>query len=201
MTIERFGPFGEALPLPSGAPTVTSDRALRALVLRHRSEGTPIPPVGLLGGDLSRTLGGTGSADRLTSTEATTFAVDVGRLELDGATTWFVAHVLIGRLFRGGIVVMQAEWLGDLDLGPRSHPSDGRFDVTSGALPLGERRRARVRARTGSHLPHPALEHRQQSHLEIDLRRPTPVVADGVALGRFRRVRVVLEPEALTVVV
>lgn len=201
MAIERFGPFGDERSLPAGAPIARSDRELRAIVVDHRSADDAIPTVGLLGGDLCRTLGGTGSLERLTSSEARTFTVDIGRLVLDGAVTWFVAHVIVGRPFGGGTMIMQAEWLGDLDLGPRSHPADGRFDVTTGALPFAERRRALRRARTGSHLPHPRLDHGQRASIELAFSRPVAVEVDGVALGRHRRIATVLEPDRLQVVV
>ncbi len=52
---------------------------------------------------------------------------------------------------------MNAQWLGDWDLGPRAHPGDARLDVTDGRLPLGDLLKARKRVRTGTHLPHPDL--------------------------------------------
>ena len=39
---------------------------------------------------------------------------------------------------------MNAQWLGDWDLGPRSHPNDGLLDVTDGTLPFGDRWKARI---------------------------------------------------------
>jgi len=193
--------FGVPEPLPPGAPTVHDDAELRALVLEHRHEDRPLPPIGLLGGDLWRTLGGGGVADRLTGDGARTFAVDLGILEADGVPTVFVAHIVIGRLFAGGTAILQAQWYDGLDLGPRSHPADGRLDVTSGRLAWRQRRAARHRARSGSHLPHPALSHRQVDRLELDFDRPTVVTVDGRRLGRARSVRVSVEPGALSVVV
>lgn len=201
MAIDRGSGFGEVAPLPIGAPTVTDDWSLRELVLDHRRRGVAVPTVGLLGGDLCRTLGGVGDRSRLSSDEARTFAVDLGTAVCDGHPTVFVAHLVVGRPFAGGTAVLQAEWLGDLDLGPRSHPADGRLDVTSGRLRGRQRRTARRRARTGAHLPHPDLDHRQVMELVIESDRPRPVVIDGRSSGRFRRVEIGLEPDALRVVV
>jgi len=193
--------FGVPEPLPSGAPMAHDDAELRAIVLEHRQDGRSLPPVGLLGGDLWRTLGGGGVADRLTGDGARTFVVDLGILEADDFQTVFVAHVLVGRLFAGGTAILQAQWCDALDLGPRSHPADGRLDVTTGRLPLRQRRTARQRARSGSHLPHPGLTHRQVDHIELDLARPLSLTVDGRRLGRAGCVRVSVEPGALSVVV
>ena len=201
MAISRGSEFGEISPLPSDAPIVTDDWSLRELVLDHRVRGVPLPVVGLLGGDLCRTLGGVGDRSRLTGDEARTFSIDLGTALCDGQPTVFVAHLVVGRPFAGGTAVLQAQWLGELDLGPRSHPADGRLDVTTGRLRWRQRRTARRRARTGSHLPHPDLEHRQLTHVVIESDRPRTVVIDGRATGRFRRIEIGLEPDALRVVV
>ncbi|MBU3701900.1 MAG: hypothetical protein FGM58_07625 [Acidimicrobiia bacterium] len=201
MPISRGSEFGEIAPLPADAPVVADDWSLRELVLDHRRRGVALPTVGLLGGDLCRTLGGVGDRSRLSSDEARTFRVDLGTAVCDGRSTVFVAHLVVGRPFAGGTAVLQAQWLGDLDMGPRAHPADGRLDVTSGRLGWRQRRTARRRARTGSHLPHPDLEHRQLVGVAIESVRPRPVVVDGRAIGRFRRVEIGLEPEALLVVV
>lgn len=201
MGITKGEEFGEPRPLPAGAPVVFDDSSLRALVLEHRARGQALPVVGLLGGDLCRTLGGRGDRTRLSGTEARTFAVDLGTARCDGRSTVFVAHLVIGRPLAGGTAVLQAQWLDELDLGPRSHPADGRLDVTSGHLRWRERREARRRARTGAHLPHPALDHRQMSELVVESERPRPVRIDGHPFGHHRRIEIGIEPEALRVVV
>ena len=201
MGIGRGSDFGDPRCLPPGSPVVVDDWSLRELVLDHRHRGEPLPVVGLLGGDLCRTLGGTGDRDRLARDEARTFTVDLGTATCDGRSTVFVAHLVVGRPFAGGTAVMQAQWLDGLDLGPRSHPADGRVDVTSGRLPWRQRRTARRRARTGSHLPHPALDHRQSPHLVLESSRPRTVRIDGRRYGRFRHLEIAVEPDALRVVV
>lgn len=201
MPISPHSDFGEATPLPAGAPVVVDDASLRDLVLDHRRRGEALPPVGLLGGDLCRTLGGRGDRARLESDQARTFTVDLGTAVLDGRPTVFVAHLVIGRPFAGGTAVLQAQWLGQFDLGPRSHPADGRVDVTSGRLPWRQRVTARRRARTGAHLPHPDLDHRQVGEWAVESVRPRAVVIDGRSAGRVRRVVIGVESDALRVVV
>ncbi len=204
MTIERGAPWGEAAPLPAGAPTVTDDAALRELVEAARRGGTPPPTVGLLGGDLCRTLGGTGSVERLRSGQATTVPVDVVRVVLDDDHEhWFVAHLVARRRAWWGwaCVAMNAQWLGPWDLGPRSHPNDGLVDVTSGDLPLGDRWTARARLPAGAHLPHPALHTDRVRHAELTFPRPLEVRLDGSPVGRSRTAALTVEPDSLHVVV
>ena len=60
MTIRKGEPWGQPGPLPSHGVVVSSDRQARAIITAARRASEPIPPLGLIGGDLCRTLGGTG---------------------------------------------------------------------------------------------------------------------------------------------
>ena len=84
---------GESPALPRHGVLVRSD-AGRAIVTAARRAGEPIPPLGLLGGDLCRTLGGTGDEQRLRSDEAMQLPVDLGAVLVDGRLHWFVAHLV-----------------------------------------------------------------------------------------------------------
>jgi hypothetical protein len=203
VTIGKGTPYGEQAPLPDDGVVVASDAEAREVVTEARRAGRAVPPIGLLGGDLCRTLGGLGDPARLRGPDATTFPVDLGCVLLDGRIHWFVAHLAAHhRAWRGPFAVaMNAEWLGDLDLGPRAHPGDGLLDVTEGSLPLRERLAARRRARTGTHLPHPALRTRRTGALTLSFADGVPVELDGVAVGRARELVLHVEPDALTVVV
>jgi diacylglycerol kinase family enzyme len=132
-----------------------------------------------------------------------TFPVDAGFLALDGEPHWFVAHAIArGPLWVGrAVVVMNAQWRGAWDLGPRSHPDDGLLDVTDGALPLGDLAKARQRVRTGTHLPHPALRTVRVAELDLELPRSRRVWLDGELVGRGRRLTVRVETDALRVVI
>jgi hypothetical protein len=204
VTIAKGQPWGVAAPLPPDGVIVHSDAEARLAVEAARAAGEPPPTLGLLGGDLCKTMGGLRDEDRLRSDEAITFPVDLGSVELDGGESrCFVAHAIVrGPVWIGrAVVVMNAQWVGEWDLGPRAHPNDGLFDVTDGALPLGDLGKARRRARTGTHLPHPALRTSRVSQLEVDLDRPRSVWLDGTRVGRARRITVRVEPDALRVVV
>lgn len=203
MTIRKGSSYGAAGALPPDGVVVTSDEEAAAVVTEARRGGHRIPPLGLIGGDLCRTLGGLGDADRLRSSEATTFPVDLGCVLIDGRLHWFVAHLAAHRRGWSGpfAVAMNAEWLGDLDLGPRAHPGDGLLDVTEGRLALRDRLEARRRARTGSHLPHPGLRTSRSGKAELSFPDGVPVFLDGVAVGTARELLLHVEPDALTVVV
>ncbi len=129
--------------------------------------------------------------------------MDVGRVESGSERWWFVAHAVVRHPAWLGraVVIMNAQWLGEWDLGPRAHPGDARLDVTDGALPVGDLFKARARARTGTHLPHPALATSRVGQLDLHLARPARLWLDGVAVGRVRDLSVAVEPDALQVVI
>lgn len=203
MTIERGATWGKAAPLPDNGVLATTDAEIRAVVENHRRRGEPVPPVGLLAGDLCRTLGGTGDERRLRSNEAMHFDVDVGSVLIDGRHHWFVAHLVARRSWWTGriVAVMNAQWLGRWDLGPRAHPGDGLLDVSDADLALGDRLKARRRLRTGTHLPHPGITTRRVSAWRTDLAPSLDIRLDGVSVGRAHHLSVRVEPDALTVVV
>lgn len=195
--------WGQPGPLPAGSPVARSDAEVRAIVESARRADRPLPAIGLLGGDLARTLGAPGDPDRLWADQATTLPVDVGAVLVDGRLHWFVAHLVARRRAWQGpfAVAMNAQWWGPLSLGPRAHPGDGLLDVTTGSLPWRDRLQARRRARTGDHLPHPALRVRRTAAVQISFDHPTPVWLDGQRVGPARALSLRVEPAALTVVV
>ena len=207
MTIRRGQAWGQPGPLAANGVVVRSDAEARTVVEAARRAGRPLPPVGLLGGDLCRTLGGPGDEHRLHSSEAMTFTLDIGAVLADGRLHWFVAH-LVARdpLWRRALLVMNAQWLsrpwmGHLNVGPRAHPGDGLLDVYDVHLPIGGILAVRSRAKGGVHLPHPGIRKRRTAAVQVDLERPLPLRLDGASVGRARTLSVRLEPDALTVVV
>ena len=203
MTIRKGEGWGEPGTLPPDAPVVLDDAGLRAIVEASRRRGVEPPVVGLLGGDLCRTVGGPGDRTRLAS-GGVRLPIDLGRVEVDGETHWFCAHLVARRRWWWGraAVVMNAQWLGDWDLGPRSHPNDGLLDLTDGRLPFGDRGEARRRARTGTHLPHPALHTARAGHHELAFDPPVGVWLDGVRVASAaRRVVIDVEPDAAAIIV
>lgn len=203
MTITRGQPWGEPGQLGAGGVVCGSDAAAAKAVSDARRAGRQLPELGLVGGDLCRTVGGSGQDQRLHSDDAVRLPIDLVRANLDGVDHWFVAHLVARRpLWQGRFaVVMNADCLGEWQLAPRGHPNDGVVDVTDGALPFGQRLKARTRARSGDHLPHPKLSTGRAAAWSTTFDRPVPVWLDGVRAGRFRQIAVTVEPDAVVVVV
>ncbi|MCX7620414.1 MAG: hypothetical protein N2037_06165 [Acidimicrobiales bacterium] len=204
MSLQRGRDWGTPGALPLDGVVVKTDAQVRELVESARRAGRPIPTVGLLGGDLCRTLGGIGDQQRLHSEAARTFPIDVGAVLIDGRLHWFVAHLVARRSWwRGRVVVaMNAQWFRSYDLGPQAHPGDGLLDVSDGNPSLRERLQVRKRARTGTHLPHPAINTTRTSAIQFDFAPKVDVYLDGTRVARNVRVLSLrVEPAALRVVV
>lgn len=203
MTIEKHQPWGAPGRLPADGITVDDDAGARAAIEAAKRAGSPLPTLGLLGGDLCRTVGGKGDAERLRNDDAMTLPTDLGSVLLDGRLHWFVAHLVVRRSWwRGRVVaVMNAQWIGRWDVAPRSHPNDGLLDVFDGDLSLDDRWKARSRLLTGTHVPHPAITQRRVPALQLELDRPTPVWLDGERVGEARTLAIRVEPDAFAVVV
>ncbi|MEM9654407.1 MAG: hypothetical protein AAGA65_20105 [Actinomycetota bacterium] len=217
MTIKKGESWGEPAG-PDHSPVPAADDAdLARLAEEARRLGTPLVAT-VTTGDLRNTLG---VAEGRPVAERHAYPIDLGLATLDPDTDPaappipFVAHLIIGdrglpgaayleRALGHGpaitVAVMNAAWLGDLRLGPRAHPNDGRLDVTEGRVRFRERREARRRAKAGSHLPHPDLGTTRVTTWRSKFDRPRPVSIDGVDRGRVLSVSVTLVPDALTVV-
>ncbi len=207
MTIERGQPWGVAGALPDDGVLVRTDAEARSVVEQARRAGTPPPTLGLLGGDLWRTVGGAAVADgapmRVHGDEAMRLPVDLGHVLLDGRQHWFVSHLVLRRSWWSGrvVAVMNAQFLGRWDVAPRGHPNDGRLDVLDARLGLGDRWKARARLPQGLHVPHPDIAERRVTSEQFELDPPLRAWLDGEPLGEVRRVSVRVEPDAVVVVV
>lgn len=202
MTIEKGKAWGTPGALPEGGVVVRSDAEARAVLEEARAQRQPFPPLGLLGGDLWHTLGGTRDEGRLHSEQAVTFPVDLGEVLVDGRLSLFVAHVVAhNRLWSRGFVAMNAQWRGSWNLGPRAHPGDALLDTYDVRLQPGDLTKVRARLHHGSHLPHPRIKERRAKAVETDLGKAVSVEVDGVPVGAGKVLAVRVEPDALTVVV
>lgn len=204
MAIGKGLPWGEAAPLGADGVVVRSDAEARRVLEEARSRRVSLPALGLVGGDLWRTLGGSGHGDpaRLRSDEAMTFTVDLGEALVDGRLHLFVAHLVAhSPTWRRVLVAMNAQWRGDWDLGPRSHPNDGLLDTYDARLAWSDLWKVRARLPSGSHLPHPRIKERRATAVQVDFDRPVTVELDHVDIGKAGNVWVRLEADALTVVV
>ncbi len=203
MPIERGEDWGRPGPLPADGLVVHSDAEANRAVSAARRAGTDVPPLGLAGGDLCRSLGGRGDVARLHTDDAVQLRCDLGSALLDGRLVWFVSHLVIRRSWLRGpvIAVMNAGHRGSWDVAPRAHPGDGRLDVIEADLGLADRAKALRRLPSGGHLPHPQITQRRLTATQFEFARPLRVEVDGIPSGKVRRVSVRIEPDALLVVV
>lgn len=202
MTIEKGKRWGVPGGLPDDGVVVRSDAEARAVVEEARRAGFPPPPLGLLGGDLCRTVGGTGDEGRLGSGEAVRFPVDLGEALIDGHRFLFVAHVVArNRSWTRAFLAMNAEFVGSWDVAPRAHPNDGLLDAFHVRLAFRDLPPVRARLPLGAHLPHPGIREQRGPTVEVELDRTLAVWVDGERVGTARALSVRLEPDALTVVV
>ena len=145
------------------------------------------PPLGLLGGDLCRTLGGTGgpTARRLRTDRGR----HLSRRPRRGARRRPAA--LLRRppggaqpLVACAFVAMNAQWLGRLE--PRAPRPSQRRPPRHLRRPARHHRRpqgAGPAAPTGAHLPHPGIKERRVPAAQVGFDRPLTVWLDGVRLG------------------
>jgi len=203
VTIRKGQLWGGPGPLPDHGVVVRSDLEARRVVTEARRANRPLPPLGLLAGDLARTCGASGDESRLHGPDAQTLPVDLCEVLVDGALHFFVAHLIARRSWWRGPVVaaMNAQFLGRWDVAPRSHPGDGRMDLLQADLGLGDRWKARSRLPAGTHVPHPGIGERRVKAVQLDLTAGTSVWLDGERLGEARAVSIRVVPDALTVVV
>jgi diacylglycerol kinase family enzyme len=203
VTVRKGQAWGSAGGLPDDGIVVGTDAEVRALVEAARRSARELPIVGLLGGDLCASLGGTGDERRMRSPTAPRLPIDVVEVTLDDRRHWFVAHLVARRRLWSGrfVVAANAERLGAWKVAPRAHPGDGLVDVLDGRLGLDDRLKARRRLPAGDHLPHPAISVTRAAALRIELDRPLPVRLDGQPAGPATRIELRVEPDALIVVV
>lgn len=203
MTIEKGRPWGNPGALADDGVIVHDDAELRQIVEDARSSSRALPMIGLLGGDLCRTVGGRGDEARLRSGEAMRLPVDIVSVEVGGDRYWFVSHAVLRHPWWHGriVAVMNAQWIGAWDVAPRSHPNDGVIEVFDADLTLDDKLKARRRLLTGTHVPHPSIEQRRVAEGELTLGRPTSLYLDGTRIGKVSDLRFTVEPSALTCVV
>lgn len=203
MVIGKGETWGTRGPLPADGVVARTDEELRAIVESARRRDSPLPVVGLLGGDLTRALGGRGDEARLRSGEAMRLPIDLGSVLVDGRQHWFVAHLVARRSWwRGRLLgVMNVDGLGAWNVAPRAHPNDGLLDVVDACPPFGDRVRARRRLPSGAHLPHPDIHTERTPAIQFDLDPSLDVRLDGTSVGRAHHLSVRVEPDALTVVI
>ena len=194
MTIRKGQQWGTLQVPDQPLTTVSSDDELRQLIMSARTSGQDLAPVGLLGGDLMRTLGGMADVAHFSSGDPIPhLPIDIVRVVSDESReTYFVAHLVARNSWWQGPIsaAMNAQFLGRWDVSPRCHPNDGKVDIVhvSSDMRLQQRWMARSRVLLGAHVPHPKIAITQRSTTIIDFTKRTRLRVDGVAWGTGRRI-------------
>ncbi len=205
MTIRKGEPWGTLRVPDHGLVVAESDARVAELAGSHTV-------IALAGGDLMRTLGGTGDRARFGGEDPIPhLPVDLIHVVADDErTATFIAHLVArGSWWRGEVrAIMNAQFLRVgrrevWDVAPRSHPNDGRVDIVTATDRLGVQQRwmARSRLRLGTHVPHPDITVRQVAEVTLELPSSTPLWLDGVRWGSARQLVITVEPDAFTVCV
>lgn len=199
MTIRRGENWGVSGEVPAGTVVAEDDAGLFVML------NSPDPPhsVAVCTGDLARTVSASPDPQRYRHGNTVVLApLDLLEVQFDSGSAVCVSHIVARRGWLRGtvVVVANAQFLGRWDVAPRSHPNDGRFDATEvrPAMSVRQRLIASRRLPTGSHLPHPDLLQQRSASGEWTFARPLTLWLDGVRVGRTRRVRVQVVPDALT---
>lgn len=198
MTIAKGSQWGNDGTVPADVVVCSSDADAASAV---------DAVVALTAGDLHRGLGeprlkGPGDECRLVPVDALNVTVEM----VDGTnvTMRAVAHVCVGRFGarEGFRAVVNAGFVAGANLAPRCHPGDGRAELVTMAPNVSwrQRRMARRRAATGTHVPHPAIDVASvvEWSAEVD---GGDVRVDGRVVSGAVRVTVVLLPGCVTVAV
>lgn len=212
MTVRRGEDWGGRGSLAPDAAVVSTDAELIDAVATSLTLDLGSPEVGLLGGDLHRTLGSPRhTAEELREGRGVRLPVDICAVELleetgSDRTLYFCAHLVAmqrrGALFAGHTVVaMNAAFCGEANLAPRAHPGDGLIDTIEGSLGFSDRVRARRRLVTGTHVPHPSLATRRVTEACFEFGSSARIVLDGRNSVHARAFRIRCLPDAVTVVV
>jgi len=220
VSIRRGQNWGAPGRPAAATPVVASDAAVgdrleRLVDWDQRIVVGEMPSFVLTGGDLHRTLGAPrrrGTPEELlaefTCDVMVLSARDPAGTEIGAVAVAHVVGVQPTALRRRpplwstpSLVVANAAFvLGD-NLAPRAHPGDGWIDVTSGMLHRRDRGRAAIRARTGTHVPHPDLTERRVREWKADPRVTYLLAVDGRSIGRVSDLRVTVVPDAIQVFV
>ena len=126
MTIRRGQDWGEQVPFEEAVPILADDAALFGHLNRVEARLGIDERVAVISGDLARTLGSAGTAERFRiGADCLRVPIDVGVVEHDAGSHRFVGHLVLRR---------SSEWTFDR---PQSLVADG--------VSLGRTRRLRVR--------------------------------------------------------
>lgn len=219
MTIGKGTIWGRPGVLNAHSPTFDTDTALARYLAGHLGEHfhrialeelheyseenlgpLAVPPIGLTGGALWRTIGGPGSVGRYATNEARHYPCDLAIAEADGIRHVFVASLVARNLWwTKTVVVMNAQDMGTYRFGHRAHPGDAVLDIYEAHVPFADVWKIARRAKLGSHLPHPGISERRLPSSRFQFEQPRQLWLDEQRVGNVQQLSVSVVPDAFTV--
>ena len=193
--------WGSQDSYPEDLLVINSNQDLWNILESYKRSNETIPVIGLAGGDLWRTLGGTRKNSRLKSKEGQLFTVDIGSVLLDGHIYWVASHLIarsplwLGRSWIAANVAHRKRW----NIAPRAHPGDGLLDVLDSNLNFSDLLKAKSRMQTGTHVPHPDINYRRGKSEQTNFSQKTDIWLDDVKVVKAKEISVRVEPDALRV--
>ena len=193
--------WGKPGVMPPDGLVVNGNEELQEIIESCRRSNNEIPTIGLVGGDLWRTLGGKSHHDRLLKGDAQLLSVDLGTALIDGHIYWFASHLIARtRIWTGRTwIVANASHYGNWNIAPRAHPGDGLLDILDLNLTFSDRLKARSRVQAGNHVPHPDIHYQRRPTAQIEMKKETDVWIDGKKITKASQISVRVEPDALRV--
>ena len=201
MTIRKGEDWGSEIVIPEGIVVAADDEAL----FSHLNSGVIPASIAVLSGDLARTVSSSADSSRYRHGERAIGApLDLLEVTHDGGVHCAASHVVARRSWLRGpvIVVANAQFIGEWDVAPRSHPNDGYMDITEvdESMSPGQRLLARRRLPTATHLPHPGLRTLRSREQSWDFAKSLDLFVDGVRIGRTRRLAVRVLADATSII-
>lgn len=203
MTIHKGQPWGQNFEVPLTTRDVDSDWQL--------ARGTQADIHILSGGDVFASLGQP-SAIRIGESR-TLVHIDAMECAITNDTTTYSllasSTIEIGRWLGLGrsrryLVVTNGGLLEGRHIAPRAHPNDGLLDLMNlnASISLRDRLNSRKRARTGVHIPHPAITiSRGESFSFTREYTREKLVIDGHSISGWNSIEVKVHPDYWQVIV
>lgn len=201
MAVRRNADWGEVGRPPVDLPWFADEVAAAAHLTRSVAESKVPVEIGLVGGDMVTTLGSGPEPVRYVL-DALDVSVDLATTGANGSTRHLIAlsHVIDRprrRTSGARRFLMNAEFVGSLDVAPRGHPNDGTFEVVDLAetMSFRQRRMAVRRMPRGEHVPHPEVSVRRSTSESWNV--ATELFVDGCIVRGAVRVSVTIVPDAV----
>lgn len=191
MTIQKGQDWGRYVARPNSLHLVADDREADHYLNQHLSGASAPLEIAILKSEMARTLGVSGANIKKSEMLLTEFDVVEATFELDDSKVrerrYFLGHAFIrSRWFRGETVgVLNSSFVGRRDWAPRSHPNDGKFDVVEfdESINIRQRLTAYRLMKSGSHLPHPKIRHRQMTQYSAGCIESSILYIEGIRIG------------------